>query len=182
MVLSEMEMNNFDVVLGLEEGFYSDGFQQGLEAGTRAGRIEGRTFGLEKGFEKYVKSGRLYGRSIIWANRMPRPGKGTTLDKENAHQSETPISLSSPDHERTPSSKLQPLPDNHRLAHHLRILHALTESASLSTENTEDAVSNFDDRFKRAQGKVKLVERILGEGKVETRNMGTPSRISVKGI
>jgi flagellar biosynthesis/type III secretory pathway protein FliH len=65
-----MPPNTFDEILGLEEQFYDDGYKQGLEDGVKAGRIEGRTFGLEKGFEKYVESGRLYGKSLVWANRI----------------------------------------------------------------------------------------------------------------
>merc|ERR1711977_512089 len=52
---------------------------------------------------------------------------------------------------------------NQTLAKHLKVLHALAESESLSTENTEEAVSDFDDRLKRAQGKAKIIERIVGE-------------------
>src|SRR4051812_19439144 len=66
-----MPVNPFDEVLGLEEQFYDDGYQQGLADGVKAGQIEGRTFGLEKGFEKYAESGRLHGKALIWANRTP---------------------------------------------------------------------------------------------------------------
>jgi len=38
----------------------------------------------------------------------------------------------------------------------------------LSTENTEEAVSEFDDRLKRAEGKAKIIERLVGEGREDT--------------
>lgn len=34
----------------------------------------------------------------------------------------------------------------------------------MSTQNDEDAVSEFDDRLKRAQAKAKMVEKMVGEG------------------
>ncbi|KAM0604398.1 hypothetical protein ACHAP1_005618 [Verticillium nonalfalfae] len=43
------------------------------------------------------------------------------------------------------------------------VAHALVEPDTLSTENNDDAVNDFDDRVKKAQGKVKVIERMLGE-------------------
>ncbi|KAH8685953.1 hypothetical protein BGZ60DRAFT_396549 [Tricladium varicosporioides] len=157
-----MPSNTFDEILGLEEKFYDEGYQQGLADGTKAGRIEGRTFGLEKGFEKYVGSGKLYGKSLIWINRTPqfqvRSGEGNSSIKSNSQ----PLS-----NDMQATSEILPIfPENHhnqRLAKHLTVLYALVESESLSTENTEEAVSDFDDRFKRAQAKTKIIERMVGE-------------------
>merc|ERR1711964_315666 len=129
------QTSTFDEVLGLEEQFYEDGFRQGYEDGVKAGRVEGRTFGLEKGFEKYVESGRTHVQDSA---------------ESSAVQPSQPFSLHA-------------MPENQRLAKHLKVLHALAESESLSTENTEEAVSDFDDRLKRAQGKAKIIERIVGE-------------------
>ncbi|KAH7356625.1 hypothetical protein BKA65DRAFT_495097 [Rhexocercosporidium sp. MPI-PUGE-AT-0058] len=162
----EMASQTFDEVLGLEEQFYRDGFNQGREDGVKAGRIEGRTFGLEKGFEKYVESGRLYGKSIVWANRMPHIHNRVTDADNIAHTPQSQLSAESSDHQspqRVQATNLNILPENQRLAKHVKVLHALAESESLSTENSEEAVSDFDDRLKRAQGKAKIIERIVGE-------------------
>ena len=83
------QTSTFDEVLGLEEQFYEDGFRQGYEDGVKAGRVEGRTFGLEKGFEKYVESGRLHGKSIIWANRMT--GHQKLLDNADGEPGRTHV-------------------------------------------------------------------------------------------
>lgn len=164
-----MNSNNFDEVLGLEEQFYDDGYAQGLSDGVNGGRIEGRTFGLEKGFEKYVESGRLHGKSIVWANRIIIHGKNSshavTPSIFSEHSSEQP---------NTPPSQrlvLPQLPNNARLAKHIRVLYALAESDSLSTENSEEAVSDFDDRFKRAQAKAKIIEKMVGEVKDDATEM-----------
>ncbi len=162
-----MQSNTFDEILGLEEQFYDEGFRQGLADGITAGQVEGRTFGLEKGFEKYVESGRLYGKSIVWANRMPKFQKNVTNCDEEADKSTSSSLPTRHDHQGTATLGLPSLPDNQRLANHIKVLYALSESESLSTENTEEAVSDFDDRLKRAQGKAKIIERIVGEAKVD---------------
>ncbi|EKD13901.1 DUF1715 domain-containing protein [Drepanopeziza brunnea f. sp. 'multigermtubi' MB_m1] len=163
-----MYSDSFDEVLGLEEQFYNAGFQQGMVDGVKAGRIEGRTFGLEKGFEKYMESGKLYGKSIIWANRIPRLEKDNLKEDGSAPQFGGQATSFPLGGRQTHPRSLDPLPANHRLENHVKVLHALAESESLSTENTEDAVSDFDDRLKRAQGKAKIIEKISGE-----RNPGT---------
>ena len=141
----------FDEILDLEEQFYNAGYQQGINDGAKAGKIEGRTFGLEQGFEKFKASGQLYGKSIIWANRFHSRAPNATLESTASTDS-------------TPKLQLPPLPDNPRLARHIKAVHALAESESLPTENTEDAVTEFDDRLKRAQAKAKMIDRITGEG------------------
>ncbi|KAI9048768.1 hypothetical protein LZ554_007599 [Drepanopeziza brunnea f. sp. 'monogermtubi'] len=167
-----MYSNSFDEVLGLEDQFYNAGFQQGMDDGVKAGRIEGRTFGLEKGFEKYMESGKLYGKSIVWANRIPRLEKHILKEDDSAPQFGGQATSSSLGGGQAHSLSLDPLPANHRLENHVKVLYALAESESLSTENTEDAVSDFDDRLKRAQGKAKIIEKISGE-----RNPGTDNAV-----
>jgi hypothetical protein len=159
-----MQSNTFDEILGLEEQFYHDGLQQGLVDGVKAGQIEGRTFGLEKGFEKYIESGRLYGKSLVWANRIPA-SQGSLAAKDR--QQSASNTTSKPDEEKRINNVLPSLPQNQRLLKHLKVLHALSESESLSTENTEEAVSDFDYRLKRAEGKAKIIERMVGEGREE---------------
>jgi hypothetical protein len=85
-----MPSTAFDEVLGLEEEFYEEGYRQGLADGVKAGQIEGRTFGLEKGFEKYVESGRLHGKSLIWANRAPQfQSSATSTGSDSPESRET---------------------------------------------------------------------------------------------
>lgn len=162
-----MESDPFDDLLGLEEQFYNEGYQLGSDDGAKAGRIEGRVFGLEKGFEKYVESGRLHGKSLVWAGRLP--GKRNP-DRSISHSivgKNTSESMSSNTGRGATGSALYgglpDLADNPRLEKHVRTLYALTEPASLSTENTEDSVSDFDDRLKRSLAKLKIIERLIGE-------------------
>ncbi|KAF5555526.1 hypothetical protein FPHYL_8195 [Fusarium phyllophilum] len=132
----------FEDVLNLEERFYSEGYQQGIKDGVQAGRIEGRSFGMQKGFEKFLESGRLASKAIVWANRIPH-NDGTASGE---------------------TCTLPPLPKNARLEKNINTLYALVEPDTLSTENSDDAVQDFDDRVKRAQGKAKIVEKMAGSG------------------
>lgn len=135
------QQDPFDALLSLEDQYYAEGHALGIADGSRAGRIEGRVFGLEKGFEKFLAMGHLHARAAVWASRLPSS------------------------REQNPSSSSLPaLSDNPRLAKHVSTLHALSEPASMSTQNDEDAVSEFDDRLKRAQAKAKVVEKMVGEG------------------
>lgn len=144
----------FDDVLNLEDKFYSEGYTQGVADGERAGRIEGRSFGIEKGFEKFVEAGRLYGKSIVWANRLPGSSPPTQDQKrmEEEHEQRLPVLRGG----------------GSRLEKNIVTLHALVELDTLSTENTDEAVNDFDDRVKRAQGKARVIERQIGEDSSST--------------
>ena len=158
-----MDSDPFDDLLGLEDKFYDEGFQLGRADGAKAGRIEGRAFGLEKGFEKYVESGRLHGRSIVWASRLAQ-SKSIVSDRreDSLGQDRDQPTVSTRDG-IVKFQSLPELPHSPRLEKHLKVLYALTEPISLSTENSEEAVSDFDDRQKRAIGKMKIIERLVGE-------------------
>lgn len=134
----------FDSLLTIEDSLYTTAFAQGASDGARAGRIEGRVFGLEKGFEKFAALGELHGRSVVWGARLP--------------------SLVQQPGNVEPSTKTLPnLAQNTRLRNHVTMLHSLTDPLTFSTDNTEDAVADFDDRLKRAGAKAKVIERSIGE-------------------
>ncbi|KAF2491006.1 hypothetical protein BU16DRAFT_422851, partial [Lophium mytilinum] len=157
-------------VLDLEETYYQEGYALGVEDGSRAGRIEGRVFGLEKGFEKFAAMGLLHGKATVWSSRIPgpkrEPERSLVNPKELTESSRhaAPDGQSSSEQAKAVQNGLLPLPENPRLAKHVTTLHALTELPTFSTANTEDAVADFDDRFKRAGAKAKVIDRILGEG------------------
>lgn len=137
----------FDTLLTLEDTLYTAAYTQGAADGARAGRIEGRIFGLEKGFEKFGEMGALHGRACVWGSRLPH--EIVTQPKQQ---------------DEAVASVLPPLPgSNTRLAKNIFLLHSLTDPLTFSTENDEDAVADFDDRFKRAGAKAKIIERTVGE-------------------
>ncbi|KAJ4415647.1 hypothetical protein N0V82_007208 [Gnomoniopsis sp. IMI 355080] len=140
----------FDDIINLEEKFYSDGHKAGVADGARAGRIEGRSFGIEKGYEKFVEAGRLYGKAVVWANRLPQaqPQAPASTEPQQQQQQQLPALSGG---------------GGARLEKNVLTLHALVEPETLSTENSDEAVNDFDDRVKRAQGKARVVERQVGE-------------------
>ncbi|KAF1849679.1 uncharacterized protein K460DRAFT_399789 [Cucurbitaria berberidis CBS 394.84] len=156
MTQSANQDDPFDSLLTLEDSLYTTAYSQGVADGARAGRIEGRVFGLEKGFEKFAALGELHGRSVVWAGRLPQlRAHKQHLDDEEKETKTTAVE---------DQKKLLPLlPNNARLQNNITLLHSLTDTETFSTDNTEEAVADFDDRFKRAGAKAKVVERIVGE-------------------
>lgn len=153
----------FDTLFSLEDEYYNEGHALGVADGSRAGRIEGRVFGLEKGFEKFAAMGALAGRCAVWEARVPSSVTAAALTPESVAGKPVQQDCVA---EGAATVALKSLPSNARLAKHLQTLYALTEPESLSTQNNEDSVSDFDDRFKRAEGKVKVIEKIIGESGV----------------
>ena len=164
----------FEDLLNLEEQFYQDGYKEGAADGAKAGRIEGRSFGLEKGFEKFRESGLLYGKAIVWANRLPEKTKSKAIVTDAQHEANVPESQSIPPQAPSQTGQLPTLAKNPRLLKNITTLYALVESESLSTENTDEAVNDFDDRLKRAQGKAKIIEKMVGEDPGKDRTAATP--------
>ena len=171
---SETEDDPFSSLLTLEDDFYKQGYDLGVSDGSRAGLIEGRFFGLEKGFEKYASMGKLHGRAVIWTGRLPI----TSDTLVSAGQDTTTVDTQSnrgPEVESLPGRTRAPgLPANTRLEKHIRTLYALTEPESLSTANDEDSISEFDERFNRAMGKSKVLEKLTDK----TGPLGTPVQSS----
>lgn len=175
-MMSTTEDDPFDSLFTLEDKFYKEGYDLGVSDGNRAGLIEGRLFGLEKGFEKHASMGKLYGRAVIWTGRLPISRDIPVSDRQDASAADTERTLKSlsvqesnqrgvqPEKEKLPGRMRVPgLPTNIRLEKHIRTLYALTEPESLSTANNENSVSEFDDRFNRAEGKIKVIEKLTGE-------------------
>lgn len=158
---------------GLVEGRIF-GLEKGFEKYVRMGRLHGKAT---------VWAGRLPSRPQNEVQPRPTTDDRVQFDKiigkmedvqEGRRKSPPPspvgaskeVEEEQPPSAATPTSAPDPLPSlpaNPRLEKHIRTLYALVEPSSLSTANTEEAVADFDDRLKRAEGKVKIVERLIGE-------------------
>ncbi|KAL7623293.1 hypothetical protein AAE478_006974 [Parahypoxylon ruwenzoriense] len=172
----------FDDVLNLEEQYYKEGYEQGYSDGAEAGRIEGRSVGLKKGFEKFLEAGRLQGRAIVWANRIPgnlpkqqqqqQLGPGSSQQGPSQQESPSSSNINSKDQDKEdnpPSApgpcRLPPLSSsNPRLEKNVNMLYGMVEPGTLSTTNDDESVNDFDSRIKGAQSRVKMIERAVGEG------------------
>jgi hypothetical protein len=167
----------FDSLLTLEDTLYTTAYTSGSLAGARAGRIEGRIFGLEQGFEKFAKLGELHGRSVVWGARaLQKNQQAEAVEVAKEDQPEMGKGKG--------NTELPDLPTNSRLVNNITLLHSLTDPQTFSTENTEDAVADFDDRFKRAGAKAKVIERITGESESSNSKSpdGSPARGKTRGV
>lgn len=154
-----MATNLLDSLLDLEEQFYQEGFDLGAADGAQAGYIEGSVFAVEKGYEKFVEMGRLYGKALVWAQRLG--------DKKPAESSDTPST-----NRDNPLAAVDPTictemagrpPHSSRLIRNLYTLLELVDPASLDMTNSEEAVNDVDERLKGAAVKAKLIQRAMGE-------------------
>ncbi|KAH6875111.1 hypothetical protein BKA58DRAFT_379235 [Alternaria rosae] len=152
----------FDALLTLEDTLYTTAYDLGVSDGAHAGRIEGRIFGLEKGFEKFASLGELHGRSVVWGSRLPGLASTPTSTSKNETGEGVKGEKVGDDVEQTRQT-LPNLSKNERLQNNTTLLHSLTDPLTFDTANTEEGVADFDDRFKRAGAKAKVIERIVGE-------------------
>ncbi|OHW93810.1 3-oxoacyl-(acyl-carrier-protein) reductase [Colletotrichum incanum] len=164
-----MSLDPFDDVLTLEDQFFAEGYRQGTEDGIQAGKIEGRSVGLAKGYEKFLESGRIHGRSVVWANRLSLPRKGAAAAAAKPSNSSSQQLQESTEAPQQKTCSLPPLAPNARLEKNVTAAFALVEPDTLARENSDEAVNDFDDRLKRAQGKVKIIERMTGEVAAEPK-------------
>ncbi|EFQ98956.1 hypothetical protein MGYG_01968 [Nannizzia gypsea CBS 118893] len=172
-----------DDILGLEDEFYAEGYRLGTLDGTKAGFDEGSVFAIEKGFEKFQAIGKLYGKGIIWAKRLPNQPemlKSSTAQlshksKNEARDNALSAGAKSGDLEAQPipAQDLPGLPSNPRLEKHIATFLSLVNPLTLSMENNEEAVDDFDDRLKRATAKARIIEKMLGEPSEHTAECST---------
>jgi len=157
-------LDPFDELLELEETFYQQGYARGREDGSQAGLVEGRAFGLDKGFDKFFAMSRIFGRAVVWGNRLEsvlcRKLQSTDDGAANDEEAQPAATLGLDTSEMGLAPLMGP---QARLEKHIRTLYALSEPDSLSISNDEDDVSEFDDRFKRAEAKSNIIGRIVGE-------------------
>lgn len=154
-----MDSNLLDGLLDLEEQFYQEGYHLGAADGAETGYTEGSVFAVEKGFEKFVEIGRLYGKALVWAQRL---AESKTKSEETLAQTVGNADALALD----PSiCKAMPSLPAHsaRLERHLSTLLELVDPATLDMSNTEEAVNDVDERLKGAAVKAKLIQRAMGE-------------------
>lgn len=181
-----MDPDPFDEIFGLEESYYAEGFKLGEEDGKKDGLVHGRSLGKTNGFEIFLDMGRLHGRSVIWNSRLPLTttyqDEPTQAKDEEKHLPFMPNlkSRSSQNVEEAGDDQpipLRPLAENARLEKHIRMLYSLTEPESLSLQNKEEDVSDFVDRYKRAESKAMIIGKLLSEEARVTRSKALDSLI-----
>ncbi|TGJ80233.1 hypothetical protein E0Z10_g8551 [Xylaria hypoxylon] len=154
----------FDDLLNLEEQYYREGYEEGLKDGVEAGRVEGYSLGLQKGFEKFIEAGRLQSKAMVWANRIPKYQQRRRQQQDGALEQEGDIESKKKDEmSEDGDARLPPIHSNPRLEKNIETLYGLVEPGTLSTSNDDEAVNDFDSRMKGAHGKLRIIERVVGE-------------------
>ncbi|KAJ5494747.1 hypothetical protein N7463_010834 [Penicillium fimorum] len=169
-----MEHNILDSLLDLEEQFYNEGYELGTADGAATGYTEGSVFAVEKGFEKFVEMGRLYGKALVWAQRLDMKSSEDTVSQVDS----TTDTLSLDPSICKDMSSLPP--HSTRLARNLQTLLELVDPATLDMSNTEEAVNDVDERLKGAATKAKLIQRAMGE-REDSATQVEPKDISTSG-
>ncbi|KAJ2967577.1 hypothetical protein NUW58_g10417 [Xylaria curta] len=160
----------FDDLLNLEEEYYKEGYEEGLKDGAESGRIEGYSLGLQKGFEKFVETGRLQSRAVVWANRIPKyqqrqQQQHNAVPEQQSQNDPTELAEKRVESEISKTHlQLPPIHSNPRLEKNIETLYGLVEPGTLSTNNDDESVNDFDSRMKGAHGKLRMIERAVGEG------------------
>lgn len=159
-----MASDPFDDLLGIEDDYYREGYDAGVADSTYAGLIEGRVFGIEKGYEKALELGKQRGRALVWQQRLD-----LSTSSDQSHQQAT----SSSDDQSTSASEdgmmrhiaqaLPRLPTNARLRKHVEALLAAADPSAVDRDNSDEAVTDFDDRIAKANAKTKVIANIVGE-------------------
>jgi hypothetical protein len=118
---------------------------------------------VEKGFEKFVEMGRLYGKALVWAQRLADSKLSESLDSSEQPLCQT-VATDTLSLEPSICKGMPSLPSHSaRLVRNLETLLELVDPASLNMSNTEDAVNDVDERLKGAAVKAKLIQRAMGE-------------------
>lgn len=123
----------FEDLFTLEDDLYNQGYQEGTVDGQKKARLEAYIFGIEQGFAKFKEMGALQAKAQDYESLLR--GAGSETSKVAAGS---------------------------RVAKHLETLKALVDPETLSFDNSDEAVADFDDRLKRANAKVTVIEKILG--------------------
>ncbi|OAP64473.1 hypothetical protein AYL99_00445 [Fonsecaea erecta] len=148
-----MATDPFDDLLELENDYYKEGFDAGVADSTYAGMIEGKVFGIEKGYEKALELGKLHGRALVWRERSSPPEKDASTKSEDFDSSRLADIITSLSH----------LSDNTRFRRHVEGLYTASDGATVAKDNSDEAVTEFDDRVTKAKAKAKVIANIVGE-------------------
>ncbi|KAI1502880.1 DUF1715-domain-containing protein [Biscogniauxia marginata] len=165
----------------------SVGYKTGFEKFLEAGRLQGRAIVWANripGFllqqqQQQQQQEQEQGESSSRQDESKKDENGeetaTTSTATNTNPNTTASSSSPPpQNTREPKSQSQlqsqpigSLPpirhSNARLERNIATLYALVEPGTLSTRNDDESVNDFDSRMKAAQGKLRMIERVVGE-------------------
>jgi hypothetical protein len=158
-----MASDPFDDLLELENDYYQEGYGAGVADSQYAGMIEGKVFGIEKGYEKAIGLGTMHGRSLLWQSRFWRSQEevqtGTIHQRSRSEKPRSSVSEKLDEN----VAVLPQLPGNTRLRKHVDGLQSVSDGSTVAKDNSDEAVTDFDDRIAKASAKAKVIANIVGE-------------------
>lgn len=186
MIFKKMSTDPLDDLLSLETTFYNEGFEAGVADSAHAGLIEGKLFGIEKGYEKALEIGRVHGRALLWQRRLESDGSESAASppvtkRENG--STNSISTFSEEDISVITTILPPLTTSStniaRLKKHISTLIALTDPTTLPKDNSDDSVSELEERISKIRARVKMISTMTGESVAPAANAATSIEDSI---
>lgn len=162
-----MDDDILDSVLDLEEISYQAGFDEGRADGIEAGYAEGKVLGIEKGYQNALELGKLHGRTLMLNACFSDPNlvsdDATVSSFIKPATAKTSASTTDNDAFVPKMPSLPIISDNPRLKKHVETLLKLTDPHTLSVENSDEAVEEFDDRMKKAVAKAKVIDKLIAK-------------------
>ncbi len=156
-----------DSVLDLEEASYQAGFDEGKKDGVEAGYTEGKIFGIERGYQKALAMGKLYGRALMLNACLSDPdSKSENVTGPSPIKAAKATTADTKTDNHNVGSNMPSLPtllENPRLKKYVETLLKLTDPQTLSVENSDEAVDDFDNRMKKAVAKAKVIDKMIAE-------------------
>jgi hypothetical protein len=152
-----MSADPFDDLLELENVYYKEGYDAGVSDSSYAGMIEGKLFGIEKGYGKALELGKLQGRALVW--------QGRTRIEHTTNQQRILQATTSTESEMLSRviSRLPPMTTSARLQRHLEGLLSTADASTVRKDNSDDAVTEFDERLAKAKAKAKVITNLAGD-------------------
>ncbi|KAL6253181.1 hypothetical protein RBB50_000903 [Rhinocladiella similis] len=158
-----MASDPFDEILELENDYYKEGYDAGVTDSRYAGMIEGKVFGIEKGYEKAIELGKLHGRALVWQSRLvQQPGADSTQPIPQHESLKAPRFPAAQKLDESVTA-LTHLSHTTRLRRHVDALQSVTDGTTVARDNSDEAVTEFDDRVTKASAKAKVIANIVGE-------------------
>ena len=158
-----MSTDPFDELLELENDFYKEGYEAGVADSTHAGLIEGKLFGIEKGYEKALEIGKAQGRGLVWQQRLESDSTSSRVNVSLGKEQNGAPALHPESGLSSIMTTLSPLPNNGRLKKHVDLLMSLTDPATIPIDNSDEAVSEVDERITKIRARLKMISNMVGE-------------------
>ncbi|CDK26844.1 unnamed protein product [Kuraishia capsulata CBS 1993] len=139
--------NDFDDLLNLEEKFYREGFEEGVQAGKQNNFREGKELGIQTGYQTFLYVGQIRGLTHSWK---------LYVDKINSGEI-------SPPSERVGGKERDWVKVSNQISELKSLVDSLYENGKLNLTNSDDDVSKISSTIKALRTKARIIAGILAQ-------------------